>query len=169
MTIERPLNQLSAVRAFLLFINMLLIVAIIGACLSAILAPVGLAGVFREDKASLITVSIFFCSLLTSAAYLWIIYFLRKLMLTVQANNPFDLMNPGRIRKIAYAVFAIVPIDLYTKLFIKGFQKTFDTVNFVDLLWGSLFKMIFLGFGLLVIAKVFELGVELQRDQKMTI
>ena len=169
MTIEKSENQSSAVRVFILLINISLIVAAVVFCLLAIFTPLGLAGVFRDNKAPIVAASIYFCGLLTSAAYLWIIYFLRKLMLTVKANNPFDLANPGRIRKISYAVFALVPVDIAGNILIKGFQTTFNTVNFADLLWGSLFKLIFLGFGLLVIAKVFDLGVELQRDKRMTI
>lgn len=169
MTIEKSENQSSAVRAFMLLVNISLILAAVGFCLSAILTPIGLAGVFKDNKAPIVTAGIYFCGFLTSAAYLWIILFLRQLMLTVKSNNPFDLKNPGRIRKIAYAVFALVPVDILGNMLIKGFQTTLNTVNFADLLWGSLFKLTFLGFGLLVIAKVFDLGLELQRDQKMTI
>ena len=166
---EKSENQSSAVSAFILLVNISLIVAAVGFCLSAILTPLGLAGVFKDNKTPIVAAGIYFCTLLTSAAYLWIVYLLRRLMLTVKSNNPFDLENPGRIRKIAYAVFALVPVDIAGNILIKGFQTTLNTVNFADLLWGSLFKLTFLGFSLLVIAKVFDLGVELQRDQKMTI
>lgn len=90
-------------------------------------------------------------------------------MLTVKESNPFEQMNPSRIRRIAYAVFVLVPVDIFSRILIKGFQEIFFTVYFVDMLRASLFKLIFLGFGLLVIAKVFELGKELERDQKLTI
>ena len=169
MTTEKSENQSSAVRAFILLINISLIFAASGFCLSAIFTPLGLAGIFKDNNTPIVTAGIYFCGFLTSAAYLWIILFLRQLMLTVKSNNPFDLKNPGRIRKIAYAVFALVPVDISGNMLMKGLQTTLNTANFVDLLWGSLFKLTFLGFGILVIAKVFDLGVELQREQKMTI
>jgi hypothetical protein len=169
MTTEKPENQSSAVRAFILLVNISLIFAVSGFFLSAIFTPLGLAGVIKDNNAPIVTAGIYFCGFLTSAVYLWIIHFLRQLMLSVRANNPFDLKNPGRIRKIAYAVFALVPVDISGNMLMKGLQTTLNTANFVDLLWGSLFKLTFLGFGLLVIAKVFDLGVELQREQKMTI
>ncbi len=169
MTIERSENQSSAVRVFILLVNIALILTAVGFCGFAIMAPLGLAGAFRDTKAPTVAAGIYFCSLLTSAAYFWIIFFLRKLMLTVKANNPFDLKNPGRIRKIAYALFALVPVDISGDVLIKGFQPTIQVEDLGYLLLGGLFKLIFLGFGLLVIAKVFDLGVELQHEKRMTI
>jgi hypothetical protein len=169
MNNEKSENQSSVVRAFILLINISLIVAAVGFCLTAILTPVGLAGAFRLKDTPVVTAGIYFSAFLTSAVYLWIVISLRKLMQTVKANDPFDHDNPGRIRKIAYAVFALVPVDIVGNLLVKGFELTFGTVVFVELLWSSVFKFIFLGFGLLVIAKVFDLGVELQRDKRMTI
>lgn len=106
---------------------------------------------------------------MASLIFLWIVYFLWKIMLTVKENNPFDQMSPDRIRKMAYAVFFLLPVEILSKILIKGIQKIFSTLNFVDMLRGSLFELVFLGFVLLVIAKVFELGVEPLRDQKLTI
>lgn len=162
-------DQSSVIRAFSLLVNLFWIVAIIGACVAAILMPFRLVSVFK-DKVPNIFASAYFFSLFSSAVYLWIIYFLRKLMLTVKENNPFDPMNPGRIRRIAYGVFALVPLDIFNKIWMKGFYPpTFAAMDFVNILWGSLFKLTFLGFGILVIAKVFELGVVLQDEQKLTI
>ncbi len=169
MTNKKSGNQSSEIRAFSLLVNLFWIVAIIGACLVAILIPFRLISFFR-DKVPIIFAGAYFFSLFSSAVYLWIIYFLRKLMLTVKENNPFDPMNPGRIRRIAYGVFTLVPVDIFNKIWMKGFYPpTFATTDFVDILWGSLFKLTFLGFGILVIAKVFELGVVLKDEQKLTI
>jgi len=52
----------------------------------------------------------------------------------------------------------------------QGFQPpAFARLDLGDIFWGSLFKLTFLGFGILVIAKVFELGVVLKDEQKLTI
>lgn len=164
MTNKKSENQSSVIRTFSLLVNLFWIIAIIGVCLTAILTPFRLISVLTE-KLPYFFVSPYFFSLFASAVYLWIIYFLRKLMLTVKENNPFDQMNLGRIRKIAYGVFALVPVDIINKIWIPSFPR----IDFVDILWGSLFKLTFLGFGILVIAKVFELGVVLKDEQNLTI
>jgi hypothetical protein len=168
MTNKKYGNQSSVIRAISLLVNLFWIVAILGVCLTAILIPFRLIRVFTE-KVPIYFVSAYFFSLFSSVVYLWIIYFLRKLMLTVKESNPFDQMNPGRIRRIAYGVFALVPLDIFAKIWTQGFQPTFSTTDLGDILWGSLFKLTFLGFGILVIAKVFELGVVLKDEQKLTI
>ena len=170
MTNKKSGNQSSVIRAFSLLVNLFWIVAILGACLAAILTPFRLISMLK-DKVPIIIASAYFHSLLVSAAYLWIIYFLRKLMLAVKENTPFDPMNPGRIRKMAYGVFALVPVDIFNKIWWmeEFYPPTFATKDFVDILWGSLFKLTFLGLGILVIAKVFELGVVLKDEQKLTI
>lgn len=168
MTNKKYWNQSFVIQAFSLLVSIFMVIAIIGVCTTALLLPLRSIRLFTE-KVPAIFVGAYLSSFISSVVYIWIIYILRKLMYTVKKNNPYDKINPSRIRRLAYAVFALIPVDIFNKIWVKGWQPTFVTMDYVNILWGSLFKLIFLGFGILVIAKVFELGVELQHEQKLTI
>ena len=79
-----------------------------------------------------------------------------------------DSIGP-HLNQIRLAPFHLPSVGTKYKTTSLAHLFTYPMRMLADLLWGSLFKLTFLGFGLLVIAKVFDLGVELQREQKMTI
>ena len=104
-----------------------------------------------------------------SAIFLWIVWHLRKLIQAIKAGNPFSPENPGRIRKIGYAILLWAPVD---KLI---FFLLFKLFGLHYLFLGSgistrpFLEMIFFGLVVLVIAEVFQRGVKLQQEQELTI
>jgi|GEM_PF-3148159 len=115
--------------------------------------------------------SIFFylTSIMVSVIFLWIVWHLRKLIRTIKEGNPFLPENPGRIRKIAYAILVWAPVEMMT----YGSMYRAFTIQSPFLGGGiqlrPILEMIFLGLAILVIGEVFERGVKLQQEQDLTV
>ncbi len=162
-------GQTSSVRAFVLLVDLAWIFVVVGVVLAFVLAVVNVVSPSRPaDERFAFTFGMTLSMLLISAIYVWMVFHLRQLMRSVKDNRPFDPANPQRIQKIGYAVFLLIPAEILDKFLMMG-DKAVSAEFFMDLVWGGFFKWLFLGFGVLVIAKVFERGVSIQRDQSLTI
>lgn len=162
--------QASSVRALSAFVSILWIVGIVAFIADAVLLLFSLLkSPLAKEKGIIYAGSLYFASLLTVGVFLWIIYHLKKLVKTVEQGNAFEKENPGRIRRIAYGVFVWMPLQIYSKIMLKGFAEAVKTENFFDLLLRDFMLPLFLGTAVLVIARVFETGVRLQQDQTLTI
>jgi hypothetical protein len=117
------------------------------------------------------TASIFFylTSIVVSVIFLWIVWYLRKLIRTIKEGNPFLPENPGRIRKIAYAILVWAPFELmtYGSMYRAFTIQSHIPGGFIQL--RPSLEMIFLGLVILVIAEVFKQGVKLQQEQDLTV
>jgi uncharacterized membrane protein len=162
--------QASSVRALAAFVSILWIVGIAGLIMYAGLGLISFVKSLSGKEEGLFTTGgLYLAGLLTACIFLWIIYNLKKLLKTVDQGNPFEKDNPGRIRRIAYGVYVLIPLQIFSKLIMIGFSEAAKTGNFVDLLLRDLMMPVFLGTAILVIARVFETGVRLQQDQSLTI
>jgi hypothetical protein len=162
--------SVSSVRAFSAFLSILWIIGLATLFLDAVLILFILLKFVRmNEKGIIYSGSFYFASLLAVGVFLWIVYYLRKLVKTVEKNHPFDQANPGRIRRIAFGVFVWMPLRIFSKIMMKGFSDVLKTKNFFGLLVSDVFMLVFMGTAILVIAKLFEAGVRLEQDQTLTI
>ncbi len=162
--------QVSSVRALSAFVGMLWIIGIAAFIMDAVLVLISLLkSSLAEEKGMIYAGSLYLASLLTAGIFLWIIYHLRKIITTVEQGNPFEKENPSWIRRIAYGVFVWMPLQIFSKIMLKGLSEAVRADNFFDLLLRDFMMPVFLGTAILVIARVFETGVRLQQDQSLTI
>ena len=166
--------QVSSVRALGAFVSMLWVVGIAGfivyaglIVVSALKSQPGMA--LGKRIVSGPALGLGAAGLLTLAVFLWIIFHLKKLLRTVERGTPFAKDNPRWIRRVAYGVFAWMPLQIISKILLMGLAEAVMPGNFIDLLLRDFLMPIFLGTAVLVIARVFETGVRLQQDQSLTI
>jgi len=161
-------NQSSYVRVFSLMVDTIWIFVVVGLVLSLIMGLVIIAK-SGGDKSIMSRIGISLSGFLNSVVFVLIIFNLRKILRSIKARSPFEAANVQRIKKIAYACFVLIPIDILGKILIQGFDTGFSSGYFIDLIWDGLFKLLLIGLGILVIAKVFESGLELQKEKNLTI
>lgn len=117
---------------------------------------------------------LFFISILIIAYsvvfLLWKIF--RSIRASIQFNNPFHYKNIWRIRFIAFAVLLSALIEISYPFIMKYlwfdkiilFDQTFDIkLNFdasINLFWGLI---------ILVVAEIYRIGLEIKKDQELTI
>jgi hypothetical protein len=102
---------------------------------------------------------------------LWILYHLRELLRALTRVGPFAPENPGRIRRIGWALVAAGPVF---GLFMFLYGTIY--VHFLDIPGAQIEVpidvhpfVILTGLIVLVISQVFEMGVRLQREQDLTV
>jgi len=171
MSILMSLRNLSSVRAFNVILKLLWFVCIYGAVDFIIRTPRRFGLLHEKPPVNLEWVlSSFMTNLLGLLIYFWILYHLERLMRKIRKGNPFDPLNPVLIREVAYGVIAmaIVLAAYYCLNNIFRIRTHFSWLalrsEITQLLWLALIAA-----GILVIAKVFEMGVKLQQDQNLTI
>jgi hypothetical protein len=176
------------VKALSLFVNIIWVLGIIGACAQLLLAPLGLLRIaqFHINTMPFNFMKGFFyfgfgglpsimlaslISLLIWVIFLWIVWHLRKLILAIKEGRPFHPENPGRIRKIAYAVLLWAPVEiLFYGIMFRGLAVNLRPISsFSGMPVRVFFELIFFGLAILVIAEVFQRGVQLQREQDLTV
>lgn len=117
---------------------------------------------------------LFFISILLIAYYviflLWKIF--KSIRVSITKDNPFHYKNVWRIRLIAFAVLLSAFLEILYPLIIKYvwfnkiivFDKAFDIgLNFdasIDLFWALI---------ILVVAEIYRIGLEIKKDQELTI
>ena len=158
----------SRVQAFSLMVDIIWIFAVVGLVLTLVLGFLIIARSWG-DKSIMIQTGISFSGFFNSIIFVLIIFYLRKILRSIKAKSPFETANVQRIKKIAYAVFVLIPIDILGKILIQGFDAIFSSGYFIGLIWDGLFKLLLIGLGILVIAKVFKSGLELQQEKNLTI
>jgi len=161
-------NQSSYVRAFSLMVDIIWIFAVSGLVLALVMGFVIIAK-SAGDKSALIQTGISLSGFLNSIVFVLIIFNLRKILRSIKAKSSFERTNIQRIKKVAYAVFVLIPIDILAKILIQGFDSIFSSAGLIDLVWDGFLKLLVIGLGILVIAKVFESGLELQKEKNLTI
>jgi len=116
----------------------------------------------------------FFISILLIAYYvvflLWKIF--RSIRVSINTDDPFHHKNIWRIRLIAFAVLLSAILEIVYPLIVKYiwfnkiivFDKAFDIrLNFdasIDLFWALI---------ILVVAEIYRIGLEIKKDQELTI
>jgi len=117
---------------------------------------------------------LFFISILLIAYYviflLWKIF--KSIRISINKNNPFHYKNVWRIRYIAFAVLLSAFLEILCPLIIKYawfnkiimFDKAFNIrLNFdasIDIFWALI---------ILVVAEIYRIGLEIKKDQELTI
>jgi hypothetical protein len=108
---------------------------------------------------------------------------LKKIIYSIQKQNPFTTENAGRIRKIAFLLMAITPYSLIKSLIyrsyivnnviIEGKEYTelfsFSPNNLADniwLVWDINFQALIAGVILIIISEVFGLGVLIKAENE---
>jgi len=100
--------------------------------------------------------------------FLWILIHLQGIVRAISRNEPFDARNPARIRKIALGPFAWAVLGILSDCYwARDFRM--DIGEIFRYLRGSTGQLILFGVAILIIAKAFEMGIEMQRDQNLTI
>lgn len=114
-------------------------------------------------------IRVFLDKILTGPIYFFIGYNIFKLIALVSRGEPFSPESPRHIRRIAYSVFGLGLISVITTSILELTQLGVRVSNaMVRVLYGGLGTAV-LGFGILVIARVLEVGVRLQQDQNLTV
>ena len=117
---------------------------------------------------------LFFVSMLIIAFYvvlmLWKIF--RSIRSSLKNENPYHPKNIWRIRKIAFAVLLSAVLEMIYPLILKYlwfekinmFEKSFDLrLNFdatIDLFWALI---------IFVVAEIYRIGLEMKKEQELTI
>lgn len=117
-------------------------------------------------------IGIYSSSLFASGFFLWIVYHLRLLMKTIKAGDPFNPANPVRIRRIGYSVIIWAPLRLMSfglkgVLIYQGSHLSFPALMPLSCMLAL--ELVFFGLGILVIAQIFERGLQLQQEQDLTV
>ena len=128
--------------------------------------------IFNPWVDPLMLMGLYSSSLLASGFFLWIVYHLRLLMKTIKAGDPFNPANPMRIRRIGYAVIIWAPLRLASFamkgcLIYQGSHLSLSAFMPLSTLLGA--ELLFFGLGILVIAQIFERGLQLQQEQDLTV
>jgi hypothetical protein len=100
--------------------------------------------------------------------YFFIVYFIFKLIGLISLGETFSSANPRYIRRIGYAVFCLAASNAVVNA-INGFSRAGIFSDKVIMILYDGLGTLLLGFGLLVIARVFETAVRLQQDQNLTV
>ena len=117
---------------------------------------------------------LFFVFMLLIAFYivfmLWKIF--KSMRTCLKTENPFQVKNIWRIRKIAFAVLLSAILEIVYPVILKYFwfdkimmlEKSFDLrLNFdatIDLFWALV---------ILVVAEIYRIGFEMRKEQELTI
>ncbi|MCP4568049.1 MAG: DUF2975 domain-containing protein [FCB group bacterium] len=105
------------------------------------------------------------------AGYMTIVLQLRRFIKTVRGGDPFSPDNPKRLRLIGWLVTLGAPVvgilnQIYGRVFIHLVDVPGATLEVNKDIYPF---VIFAGLLILIIARVFEVGVKIQEDQKLTI
>jgi hypothetical protein len=174
------------IRTLAILVNIMWVLGIIGAATQLIFTPFGflrliklrtlpldmMTNLFHFGLVSMAaTIILYFVSMLIWGIFLWIVWHLRKLMQTIKDGKPFLPENPGRIRKIAYAILLWAPIEtLFYGVMFRGFAVNVGPMFPTGGMPVRIFlELVFFGLAVLVIAEVFERGVNLQQEQDLTV
>jgi hypothetical protein len=161
---------LSSIRVFYLFIQVIWVVSVIGIGFWSVVLPIGFFGTpDKKPLFDLVTWATCFRGMFSGAIFLWVLYPLRSLTCTVNGGRPFDITNPSRIRKIAFGVFAWIPVGIIGEYLLKPARGPITWVDFAGVLWQKAVVLGFLGLAILMIAEVFDVGVRLKQDQDLTV
>jgi hypothetical protein len=105
--------------------------------------------------------------MLQALLYFGILYNLYHLIVKISQNAPFHSANPKRIRKVALLAFALAIVNIGANLAIGFSTHAFRVLHDSGL--GKAFRNVLFGFGILIIAEVFEAGVRMKQDQDLTV
>lgn len=162
-------SQPSYVRAFSLLVDILWVFSIVVLFLTISIGVLSFISGSAGGGDNAEKWGIFVSSVLNSVIFVMIIFYLRRIIGSIKEKSPFKNTNVQSIKRIAYLVFLLIPIEIISQWLMSGFEKMFSTSGFVNLVWGNFFKLIFVGLGILVIGKVFESGLSLQKEKELTI
>ncbi|MGV8946827.1 MAG: DUF2975 domain-containing protein [Lutibacter sp.] len=111
------------------------------------------------------------CLIILSALKAFIFYWVVKIFLTINFQNPFTLKMAALLAKISHIAFRIwllsVILSLYANWLIKNVMENseLNLQNYLD--GGS--EFFFLGMIVFVISQVFKRGIELQSENDLTV
>jgi hypothetical protein len=96
---------------------------------------------------------------------LWILYHLRCFFRLVAQGTPFAPEIPRRTRSIGYAIIALTGLASAWLHYLDALPGPHGFVGFRG--WSA--ELIFIGLVILVLARVFEVGVGMQEEQNLTV
>ncbi len=110
-------------------------------------------------------------------AYLYILFNLRRVFLTLRQGNPFVLGNASRLRRVGLAVCLVPPLSwLLDVTVVRGRFSVLGEPLVTAIFPRESLPLVFLGLVILVIAEVVRLGVvmsegyeNLRREQELTV
>jgi len=174
MNENKSLRNRSSVRVFKVLLIVVGLTYAVGFGLSLFSFPQIWGPLFHPERLSMLitNLSLFLNSVLTCLLYLLIIYQLFRLLGLINKGDPFNQESPKRIRRIAYYTFGMAAINA-----VLDSVRTIATHGFpFPSFWPSLTNFLvrgtqtaLFGIGILIIAFVLEVGVQLQQDQNLTV
>lgn len=108
--------------------------------------------------------------LVKHTAFIYVLYILRKIILTLASKHPFDSNNLSRTRTIGYVLILIGLSNLVQYMIILSIHT--PKIRIMANPYGTyigMFLFTFLGLIVLVMSKLFKFGVEMHKEQKLTI
>lgn len=111
------------------------------------------------------------------ALFLWTIHLFRQILKTVKAGDPFNELNPKRIRTIGWIHLIGGPLAGLS-FYIQGwlirshfgsFWKTIEKNYGAEVRFDLFEEFILLGIILLVVAQIFDFAMKLKREQELTV
>jgi hypothetical protein len=163
--IEPLVRALRIILITLLVFYGLVFVAYAIAFISLILPPFAFKpfpGLAEETRA-------LFDKVVAGPLYFFIAYSLFKLIRLISRGEPFNPASPRHIRWIGFSVLGLAAIRaIATGIAEYAAHEAVVQDSLIRILYGGLSTLL-LGFGFLVIAKVFEIGVSLKQDQDLTV
>ena len=103
----------------------------------------------------------------SSLITLWILYHLRCFFRLVAQGSPFAPEIPRRTRSIGYAIIAWSPLTALASIWLHYLDALPGPHLIVGGGWSA--ELIFIGLVILVLARVFEVGVGMQEEQNLTV
>ncbi|MBN1120821.1 MAG: DUF2975 domain-containing protein [Anaerolineae bacterium] len=109
--------------------------------------------------------------LLTALMLAYIFYLLRTVLRSIRAGSPFAPENAVRIRRLGYLVLLVSFLRPTVEYFAANEILNQLTITSPSILLPSPFKveMILISLLILIVAQVWSYGLELERDQELTI
>lgn len=168
------LRSRSSVRVFKVLLIIVGLTYAVGFGMSLFYFPQIWGPLFHPENPSMLIMNlcILLNSTLTCLVYLLIIHQLFRLLGLINKGDPFNQESPKRIRRIAYYTFSMAAINAVLDSVRTIVTHGFPFPSFWPTLTNFLLRgtqTVLFGIGILIIAFVLEVGVQLQQDQKLTV
>ena len=118
-------------------------------------------------------------SILEGAYILWILFVLRSVVLSIKECKSFHFSNVKRFQKMGFLFLLIEPYHWISEFFWRSFFQNYPGLRFQDFLSATSIKFsmggsssitwILIGGICLLLAEVFRQGLEMKKEQELTI
>ncbi|MBE3118171.1 MAG: DUF2975 domain-containing protein [Candidatus Atribacteria bacterium] len=153
----------------IVFTTLLILYGLVFASALVFLATVFPSFGFSAGAGFWADIRIFLDKVLTGAIYFFIAYWIFRLISLISRGEPFSPASPRLIRRIGCAVLGLAVINAIVNAISEFTSPGVHASEAILRILYSGLTTVLLGFGFLIIARVFEAGVRLQQDQNLTV